>query len=69
MKLQVFRGIAAAVLLPLLSACAQERVFTQPNSAMELIAACLDNLKASYLLFVDADIGFEPQQAERLLAG
>jgi hypothetical protein len=32
-----------------------------------LVAAFLDNPKASYLLFVDADIGFEPQQVERLL--
>jgi hypothetical protein len=32
-----------------------------------LLAAFLDNLSATHLLFVDADISFEPQQVERLL--
>ena len=32
-----------------------------------LVAACLDNPEATHLLFVDADISFEPQQVERLL--
>jgi hypothetical protein len=32
-----------------------------------LVAAFLDNTKATHLLFVDADISFEPQQVERLL--
>jgi hypothetical protein len=32
-----------------------------------LVAAFLDNPAATHLLFVDADIGFEPQQVERLL--
>ena len=32
-----------------------------------LVAAFLDNPGATHLLFVDADIGFEPEQAERLL--
>jgi hypothetical protein len=32
-----------------------------------LIAAFLDNPGATHLLFVDADISFEPQQVERLL--
>ena len=32
-----------------------------------LVAAFLDNPAATHLLFVDADISFEPQQAERLL--
>jgi hypothetical protein len=32
-----------------------------------LVAGFLDNLSATHLLFVDADIGFEPQQVERLL--
>jgi hypothetical protein len=32
-----------------------------------LVAAFLDNAAATHLLFVDADIGFEPQQVERLL--
>jgi hypothetical protein len=32
-----------------------------------LLAAFLDNPSASHLLFVDADISFEPQQVERLL--
>jgi hypothetical protein len=32
-----------------------------------LVAAFLDNPTATHLLFVDADIGFEPQQVERLL--
>ena len=32
-----------------------------------LVAAFLDTPAATHLLFVDADIGFEPQQVERLL--
>jgi hypothetical protein len=32
-----------------------------------LVAACLDNQAATHLLFVDADISFEPQQVDRLL--
>jgi len=32
-----------------------------------LVAAFLDNPAATHLLFVDADISFEPQQVERLL--
>jgi len=32
-----------------------------------LVAAFLDNVKATHLLFVDADISFEPRQVERLL--
>jgi len=32
-----------------------------------LVAAFLDNPTATHLLFVDADISFEPQQVERLL--
>jgi len=32
-----------------------------------LVAAFLDNSAATHLLFVDADIGFEPRQVERLL--
>jgi hypothetical protein len=32
-----------------------------------LVAAVLDNAAATHLLFVDADISFEPQQVERLL--
>jgi hypothetical protein len=32
-----------------------------------LVAAFLDNPATTHLLFVDADIGFEPQQVERLL--
>jgi len=32
-----------------------------------LVAAFLDNPAPTHLLFVDADIGFEPQQVERLL--
>jgi hypothetical protein len=32
-----------------------------------LLAAFLDNPSATHLLFVDADISFEPQQVERLL--
>ncbi len=32
-----------------------------------LVAAFLDNPAATHLLFVDADIGFEPQQVDRLL--
>ncbi|MFY9793093.1 MAG: hypothetical protein WA474_03275 [Candidatus Sulfotelmatobacter sp.] len=32
-----------------------------------LVAAFLDDASATHLLFVDADIGFEPQQVERLL--
>jgi hypothetical protein len=32
-----------------------------------LVAACLDNPATTHLLFVDADIGFEPEQVERLL--
>jgi len=32
-----------------------------------LVAAFLDNAAATHLLFVDADISFEPQQVERLL--
>jgi hypothetical protein len=32
-----------------------------------LVAAVLDNPVATHLLFVDADISFEPQQVERLL--
>jgi len=32
-----------------------------------LLAAFLDNPSATHLLFVDADIGFQPQQVERLL--
>jgi len=32
-----------------------------------LVAAFLDNPGATHLLFVDADIGFEPEQVERLL--
>jgi hypothetical protein len=32
-----------------------------------LVADFLDNPAATHLLFVDADIGFEPQQVERLL--
>jgi hypothetical protein len=32
-----------------------------------LVAAFLDNPAATHLLFVDADIGFEPEQVERLL--
>ena len=32
-----------------------------------LVAAFLDNLEATHLLFVDADISFEPQRVERLL--
>jgi hypothetical protein len=32
-----------------------------------LVAAFLDNPTVTHLLFVDADIGFEPQQVERLL--
>jgi hypothetical protein len=32
-----------------------------------LVAAFLDNPAATHLLFVDADIGFEPDQVERLL--
>jgi hypothetical protein len=32
-----------------------------------LVAAFLDNPVTTHLLFVDADIGFEPQQVERLL--
>jgi hypothetical protein len=32
-----------------------------------LLAAFLDNPSTSHLLFVDADISFEPQQVERLL--
>src|SRR6202167_105665 len=32
-----------------------------------LLAASLDNPAATHLLFVDADISFEPQQVERLL--
>jgi len=33
-----------------------------------LVAAFLDNPAATHLLFVDADISFEPQQVERLLS-
>jgi hypothetical protein len=33
-----------------------------------LLAAFLDNAAATHLLFVDADIGFEPEQVERLLS-
>jgi hypothetical protein len=32
-----------------------------------LLAAFLDDARATRLLFVDADISFEPQQVERLL--
>jgi hypothetical protein len=32
-----------------------------------LVAAFLDNASATHLLFIDADISFEPQQVERLL--
>jgi hypothetical protein len=32
-----------------------------------LVAAFLDHPEATHLLFVDADVGFEPQQVERLL--
>src|SRR5271168_3090450 len=32
-----------------------------------LVAAFLDNPAATHLLFVDADISFEPQQVERML--
>jgi hypothetical protein len=32
-----------------------------------LVAACLDNPDTSHLLFVDADISFQPEQVERLL--
>jgi hypothetical protein len=32
-----------------------------------LVAAFLDDARATHLLFVDADISFEPQQVERLL--
>jgi hypothetical protein len=32
-----------------------------------LVAAFLDNPEATHLLFVDADISFEPQQVERML--
>lgn len=32
-----------------------------------LVAAFLDNAAATHLLFIDADISFEPQQVERLL--
>ncbi len=32
-----------------------------------LVAAFLDNPAATHLLFVDADISFDPQQVERLL--
>lgn len=32
-----------------------------------LLAAFLDDARATHVLFVDADIGFEPQQVERLL--
>src|SRR5580658_3249953 len=32
-----------------------------------LVAAFLDNPAATHLLFIDADISFEPQQVERLL--
>jgi hypothetical protein len=34
---------------------------------LSMLAAFLDNPATTHLLFVDADIGFEPQQVERLL--
>jgi hypothetical protein len=32
-----------------------------------LVAACLDNPAITHLLFIDADISFEPEQVERML--
>jgi hypothetical protein len=39
-----------------------------PRARSTLVAGFLDNPAATHLLFVDADISFEPQQVERLLA-
>lgn len=39
-----------------------------PRARSTLAGAFLDNPAATHLLFVDADIGFEPEQVDRLLA-
>src|SRR5580698_7970476 len=38
-----------------------------PRARSSIVAAFLDNPAASHLLFVDADIAFEPEQVIRLL--
>ena len=48
-----------------LSMLAYDALISRAHST--LVAAFLDNPAATHLLFVDADISFEPQQVERLL--
>lgn len=38
-----------------------------PRARSSIVAAFLDNPSATHLLFVDADIAFEPEQVKRLL--
>lgn len=48
-----------------LSLVGYDALISRARSA--LVAAFLDDASATHLLFVDADISFEPQQVERLL--
>jgi hypothetical protein len=61
----VMRGLALGIPVSI-ETISHESLITRARNT--LVARFLDNPRATHLLFIDADIGFDPAQVERMLA-